>query len=130
VGLGFRRAIAAYLLSGSLPAEEVPDAIVVWDDAVGFVKGVKNRQGKDLWLFGGGRLFASLLQAGFVDAVEVATVPFLLGEGIPLLPVSSRVPLHLERTEAFPSGIVENRDHVRSPGPAGHGSDSSTESVP
>ncbi len=43
-------------------------------------------EGKDIWLFGGGRLFRSLLEAGQVDAVEVAVVPVLLGGGIPFLP--------------------------------------------
>jgi dihydrofolate reductase len=46
--------------------------------------------GKDIWLFGGGLLFRSLLDAGFVDTVEVAVIPVLLGKGIPLLPPPAR----------------------------------------
>ena len=34
----------------------------------------------------GGELFRSLLAAGLVDRVEVAVMPVLLGDGIPLLP--------------------------------------------
>ena len=41
---------------------------------------------KDVWLFGGGELFRTLLAAGLVDTVEVAVIPVLLGGGIPLLP--------------------------------------------
>lgn len=41
---------------------------------------------KDIWLFGGGKLFRSLLNAGLVDTVEVGIIPVLLGRGIPLLP--------------------------------------------
>jgi dihydrofolate reductase len=37
-------------------------------------------------LFGGGELFRSLLELGFVDTVELAVAPILLGGGTPFLP--------------------------------------------
>ena len=40
--------------------------------------------GKPLWLWGGGELFGELARAGLVDGVEVAIIPVLLGEGVPL----------------------------------------------
>jgi dihydrofolate reductase len=42
--------------------------------------------GSDIWLFGGGVMFRSLLDAGLVDTVEVAIIPVLLGGGTSLLP--------------------------------------------
>ena len=59
---------------------------VVSEDVEPFVAGLKKQKGKDIWLFGGGVLFRSLLEAGLVDRVEVAIIPVLLGSGIPLLP--------------------------------------------
>ena len=50
------------------------------------VAALREEKGKDIWLFGGGGLFRSLLELGLVDTVEVALVPVLLGGGIPLLP--------------------------------------------
>jgi dihydrofolate reductase len=50
------------------------------------VAALKKEEGKDIWLFGGGQLFRSLLDLGLVDTVEVAVIPVLLGQGIPLLP--------------------------------------------
>jgi dihydrofolate reductase len=50
------------------------------------VAALKKEAGKDIWLFGGGLLFRSLLDLGLVDTVEVAVIPVLLGQGIPLLP--------------------------------------------
>ena len=47
---------------------------------------LKTKPGRDIWLYGGGALFRSLLDAGLVDTVEVAVVPVLLGAGVPLLP--------------------------------------------
>ena len=47
---------------------------------------LKTKPGKDIWLFGGGELFRSLLAAGLVDGWTPAIIPVLLGGGIPLLP--------------------------------------------
>ena len=63
---------------------------------------------KDIWLFGGAALFASLLELNLVDTVEVVVAPVILGGGIPLLTGrSSRTCLRLTNSKAYPkSGIV------------------------
>jgi dihydrofolate reductase len=48
--------------------------------------GAEEQSGKDIWLFGGGVLFGSLLELGLVDRVSVAIIPTLIGGGVPLLP--------------------------------------------
>lgn len=61
---------------------------------------LKSQPGKDLWLFGGGELFARLLDEGAVDEVEIGLVPVLLGNGIPLRALPSaqhRLTLHEHR---------------------------------
>ena len=60
--------------------------ITLETEAVPVVKELREQPGKDIWLFGGGELFRSLLAAGLVDRVEVAIIPILLGDGIRLLP--------------------------------------------
>ena len=61
----------------------------------------------DIWLFGGGEPFRSLLAAGQVDRVEVTIVPILLSGDVPLLPPGpSRIELLLEETKVYPSGMV------------------------
>lgn len=55
-------------------------------DPVKHVQSVKARAGKDIWLFGGGALFRTFLEAGVVDTVEPTVVPVLLGSGVPMLP--------------------------------------------
>ena len=63
--------------------------------------------GKDIWLFGGGSLFRSLLAARLVDTVEVAVIPVLLGGGIPLLPPpTQQAKLRLVGNKVYKTGIV------------------------
>ena len=77
---------------------------------------LKAKPGRDIWLFGGGELFRSLLDAGLVDTVEVAVVPVLLGGGIPLLPPGAATKLTLVDQKTLPaSGIVA----LSSPVPGG-----------
>lgn len=71
------------------------------------ISALKNKPGKDIWLFGGGELFRSVLDAGLVDSIEVAVIPVLLSQGVPLLPTGARSPLlRLTDHKALPSGIV------------------------
>ena len=84
-GPGFK-GVRTYVVSRTLDPTKHPKVTVVSDDIEPFVAGLKKTKGKDIWLFGGGVLFRSLLEAGLVDRVEVAIIPVLLGSGIPLLP--------------------------------------------
>jgi dihydrofolate reductase len=74
-----------YVLSSTLKPSDCP-GVTVSDNARDTVAKLKAVPGKDIWLFGGGSLFRSLLRMGLVDAVEVAVIPVLLGGGIRLLP--------------------------------------------
>lgn len=96
-----------YVFSRTLDAAEHPDVTVVSTDAGAAVAALRSEPGRDIWLFGGGSLFASLLAADLVDQVEVAIMPVLLARGIPLLaPEAPRSRLTLTRSDAYPSGIV------------------------
>jgi dihydrofolate reductase len=74
------------VVSRTLRAADHPGVTMVTDPVQAATE-LKARPGeKDVWLFGGGELFRTLLAAGLVDTVEVAVIPVLLGGGIPLLP--------------------------------------------
>lgn len=75
----------AYVFSKTLRQKDCPGATVS-DDPKETVTALKKQKGKDIWLFGGGELFRSLLALGLVDAIEVTVIPVLLGRGLPLLP--------------------------------------------
>jgi dihydrofolate reductase len=77
----------AYVFSKTLKPADCPDATVS-DDPQNTVTELKKMKGKDIWLFGGGELFRSLLELKLVDEIEVAVIPVLLGAGLPMLPRS------------------------------------------
>jgi dihydrofolate reductase len=78
-----------YVFSRTLRQKDHPD-VTISSDPQAVIADLHAKPGKDIWLFGGGVLFGSVLQAGLVDAVEVAVVPVLLGAGIPLQPPAAK----------------------------------------
>jgi dihydrofolate reductase len=94
------------VFSRTLRQSDYPD-VAITGDVVRTISDIKKKLGKDIWLFGGGKLFRSLLDAGFVDTVELAVIPILLSQGIPLLAPGARSPvLQLVETKTLPSGTV------------------------
>jgi dihydrofolate reductase len=71
------------------------------------VNALKNKQGKDIWLFGGAELTASLLNAGLVDELNLAVHPIILGKGKPLFTgVQNRVKTKLLNSKEYSTGLV------------------------
>lgn len=96
-----------YVCSSTLQADDHPDVTIVSRErTIDVVRALKQEAGKQIWLFGGGQLFAGLLAASLVDQVEVAVMPVLLGSGIPLLPQEFE-PRWLERiaTKEYERGV-------------------------
>ena len=95
------------VFSRSLPPATHPGVRIVNDDPAEVVATLKNKAGRDIWLFGGGTLFRSLLDAGLVDSVEVAVMPVVIGSGIPLVQPGATAKLVLADQKTLPAtGIV------------------------
>jgi dihydrofolate reductase len=106
-GSGAMPGLDVIVFSKTLPPASVRGVRIVDDDAGQELAALKQKPGGDIWLFGGGKLFRSLLDAGVVDTVEIAIMPVLLGAGIPLLPPGSMAKLDLADQKTLPkSGIV------------------------
>jgi dihydrofolate reductase len=87
---------------------------IVADKPEQTVAALREKPGKDIWLFGGGSLFHSLAEARLVDTVEVAIIPILLGAGIPLAPSpANRIELTLTAHKVYKTGIVSLEYAVR-----------------
>ncbi len=108
-GGGAQSGVQTIVFSRTLREEDHPNVTIVSENPEQALTDLRSKPGKDIWLFGGGSLFRSLLEVRQVDAVEVSVIPVLLGEGIPLLPPNpspERFKLTLTSSRAFKTGIV------------------------
>ena len=96
-----------FVFSRTLRQRDHPDVTIVGEKAEETLVALRAKSGKDIWLFGGGSLFRTLLDAGLVDTVEVAVIPVLLGGGIPLVaPPAKQTKLNLTGHRLYETGIV------------------------
>ena len=79
-----------YVFSESLRQRDYENVCIVGEDGAELVRSLRRKEGKDIWLFGGGELFGSLCNEGLVDTVEVAVMPIILGRGVPFVSGLSR----------------------------------------
>ena len=78
-----------------------------------FIEGLKKKEGKDIWVIGGGQINTMLLNEKLIDEIQVFVMPIIISDGIDLfemLPKQS----HLELIESknFPTGVVELKNKV------------------
>jgi dihydrofolate reductase len=108
-GGGAQSGVQTIVFSRTLRQQDYPNVTIVPEDPEQALSDLRSKPGKDIWLFGGGSLFRSLLEARLVDGVETSVIPVLLGEGIPLLPPnpsSERFKLTLTSSRTYKTGIV------------------------
>lgn len=85
----------------------IPEARLVAEDPVTFVRALKEKPGKDIWLIGGGEIVALLHDAGLIDDYILALIPVILGEGVELFPdVKTQANLRLSEHRVYPNGAV------------------------
>ena len=95
------------VFSRTLRQQDHPDVTIVAEDPEKTLVALRKEPGKDIWLFGGGSLFRSLLELELVDTMEIAIIPVVLGGGIPLVqPPVRQTKLKLTGHRVFKTGIV------------------------
>jgi dihydrofolate reductase len=108
-GGGGQPGVQTIVFSRTLRQRDYPNLTIVSENPEQALADLRAKPGKDIWLFGGGSLFRSLLEARQLDTVEVSVIPVLLGEGISLLPrepSSERFKLKLASSGMFKTGIA------------------------
>lgn len=100
--LSHLRSSPAAIASRTLKSIDAKGVTLLSGDLGRAVSTLKHQPGKEIGLFGGANLCASLLELGLVDVLEIATIPVVLGRGIPLIaPLQRRRELKLEEQRAF-----------------------------
>ena len=96
-----------YVFSRAL--KEIPGQNVelITQDAAGFVRRLKEQEGKDICLMGGGDFAKTLFEAGLIDEIGFNIHPVLLGAGVPVfLPMERQIDLELLECKVFKTGCV------------------------
>ena len=94
--------------SSTLEASNFKNVTVVRNDVAGYVRKLIAEPGKDIWLWGGAKLFHTLLEAKLVHELMLSVHPLLLGGGLQLYPaLKGRKTLKLTNSITYPSGLVQ-----------------------
>ncbi|MEV0623229.1 dihydrofolate reductase family protein [Nonomuraea sp. NPDC050404] len=94
-----------YVVSGTIKSVDDPAVELVPDDPIGLVRRLKQEQGGDIYLCGGGNLAAQLLPE--IDEMIIKCYPVVAGEGIPVFHGSfNPTTFTLTGTRTFSNGTV------------------------
>ena len=93
-----------YIVSSSLKFESNDDVVLISSDMIEFFRELKEEEGKDIWLCGGGHLAGELLNSGLIDELVLKVNPFILGDGIHLFANCS----HLVNCELYDAKSYAN----------------------
>lgn len=96
-----------YVFSRSL-IETNQQVTVIREQITEQVNKLKNKPGKDIWLYGGASLITTFLNLNLVDELRLSVHPLILGGGTPMfIDIKQRVNLKLAETKTFSSGVVQ-----------------------
>ena len=115
-GGGGASGMTTYVFSTTM-TEAPKGAELVRENAVAFVRALRQAPGGDIILMGGGELAAALIAGGTVDEIGLNVHPLLLGGGVPMFPaIGGRVPLKLLEARSIASDCVLLRYEVSASG--------------
>jgi dihydrofolate reductase len=91
---------------GPLPSAEHVEFIS--GDIASFVRTLKEKSGKSIWLVGGGQINTVLLNASLIDEMILTVFPTVLGAGIPLFaPGAKRSGFKTQSCRSYPAGVIQ-----------------------
>ncbi|MGE5346644.1 MAG: dihydrofolate reductase family protein, partial [Acidithiobacillales bacterium] len=94
-----------YVLSSKLTSARWPNTRFV--RGLDEIAALKQRPGKDIYLIGGARTTASLIDAGLVDELRLIVYPLIVGDGKALFATTRRRrALELRKVQQLPGGRV------------------------
>lgn len=78
------------------------------EDPKKLINRLKNQDGRDIWIVGGAEMVDIFLKDNLIDEFIIATIPTILGKGIPLFKAGNKeIKLKLVESKIF-DGIVQN----------------------
>ena len=94
-----------YVLSSSLTSTNWPQTRFI--RTIEDIEALKRQPGKDIYLIGGARTTASLIDAGLVDELRLIVYPLIVGPGKTLFATTERRRgLELRKVQQLPGGLL------------------------
>ena len=99
--------MAIYVFSRTQPPGQRGNLTFVNEHPANFIRQLRKRPGKNIWLMGGGELARDFLIADAIDELYLGVVPVLLGEGLPLFPSGfPQRDFSLVENRSFSKGLI------------------------
>jgi dihydrofolate reductase len=99
--------VKSYVFSRTIKAKPGSGVEIISEDAAEFVRKLKNEDGKDICVMGGGLFAKSLFEADLIDEIGFNIHPVLLGSGIPLFhEMNHQINLELLDCKPFKNGTI------------------------
>ncbi len=96
-----------YVFSRTLKPKKHTGIEIISENAVEFVRELKQTEGSDICLMGGGNLARPLFDAGLIDEIGFNIHPTLLGSGVPLFyEMKRQIDLELIECKQLKNGCV------------------------
>jgi len=106
-GGGGQPGVKTYVFSRTIKKRSSKKLTFVAEDAVPFIRRLKEEDGKDICVLGGGVLAKSLLEGDLIDEIGFNIHPVLLGSGIPLFyEMTRQIDLELKKCQELSNGCV------------------------
>jgi dihydrofolate reductase len=106
-GVGSYGGVRTYVFSRTLKPRSTKKLEITSEDVAEVVGRLKQEEGKDICIMGGGLLAKSLFEADLIDEIGFNIHPVLLGSGIPLFyEMNRQIDLELIDCKTFKTGCV------------------------
>lgn len=104
----------SYIITRNAFKSSKEDIIYITNNIEDNISELKKREGKDIWLVGGGEIVSLFLNQNWIDEMIITYIPILLGEGIRLFPNKAKESKwSLIQSQAFINGVVQTRYQVQ-----------------
>ena len=101
------KGVKNYVFSRTMKESADKGVEIINGAVVEFVRNLKNQEGKDIFVMGGGELAESLFEGALIDGIGVNIHPILLGSGIPLFhEMKGQIDLELVECKSLKNGCV------------------------
>nr|WP_294790194.1 dihydrofolate reductase family protein [uncultured Mucilaginibacter sp.] len=99
--------IPKIVLSKTMSEKGLVNTTIISNDLAENINTIKNREGKNILIFGSPRASHSLLSEGLIDEFWIFLNPILIGQGTPLFKdVPETTKLNLIETKTFACGVI------------------------